>query len=335
MLDDVDLEVADGRTTVLLGPSGCGKTTLLRLIAGLDPLDAGTVEVGDRLVSGPGVHVAPERRGIGLVFQDGALFPHLSVGRNIGYGLERASRRSGPRIDELAELVGLAGATDRAPEQLSGGEQQRVALARALGPAPDVLLLDEPFSNLDAVLRERLRDQVRAIVSDAGMTTVFVTHDRVEAFALADEVALMRDGRIAQVGAPVDVYRRPVDRWAAGLLGDVVVLAGASDGVAVSTEIGRLAVAEGGAAAGRVEVLARPEDLVLSALDARAGGSGSRARIDGCQAEGSTWAVTLRLPSGVRTRARGLGACPWMVGDLVSIRVGAPVWTVAEGSPEQ
>jgi iron(III) transport system ATP-binding protein len=277
VLDDVDLDVGDGRTTVLLGPSGCGKTTLLRLIAGLDPVDAGTVQVGDRVVSGPGVHVVPERRGIGLVFQDGALFPHMSVGRNIGYGLERAQRRSGPRIDELAELVGLAGATNRAPDQLSGGEQQRVALARALGPEPDVLLLDEPFSNLDAVLRERLRDQVRAIVSDA---------------------------------------------------------AGQSNGAVVSTEIGRLTVAQGGAA-GPVEVLARPEDLALVTADSAHEAAGSPALVEACQAEGSTWVATVRLSSGSQARSRGLGPCPWIVGDHVSIRVEAPVWTVLEGSREE
>jgi iron(III) transport system ATP-binding protein len=319
VLDDVDVDVGDGETVVLLGPSGCGKTTLLRLIAGLDHLDGGTVSLGDRVVSGRGVHLAPERRGVGLVFQDGALFPHLSVGRNIGYGLDRSERRGGDRVDELAELVGLAGAIDRQPDELSGGQQQRVALAH-------VLLLDEPFSNLDAALRERLRTQVRAIVAEAAMTTVFVTHDRVEAFALADRVALMRGGRIVQVGPPIEVYRRPVDRWAAELLGDVVVLDGESDGSSVATALGPLVAADG-VPSGAVDVLARPEDVRLTA----ASGPDS-ATIQAIQPEGSTWSAASQLPSGDQVRVRGLGPCPWAVGDRATVTIEGRAWAVARSA---
>jgi iron(III) transport system ATP-binding protein len=211
VLRGIDLVAASGEVVALLGESGSGKTTLLRCIAGLDRPDAGTVEVGRRCVVGPGLDVPTERRGIGMVFQDGALFPHLDVGTNVGYGLPRGERR-GPRVGEMLELVGLAGAERRMPDTLSGGQRQRVALARALAPRPGLLLLDEPFSNLDASLRARLRAEVRSLLVDLGITSLFVTHDQEEAFLLGDSLAVIRDGRIAQQASPRDVpaARRPV-----------------------------------------------------------------------------------------------------------------------------
>lgn len=230
-LRGVDLEVEDGSLTAVLGPSGCGKTTLLRVMAGFDRPDAGEVWLDGRMVAGPGVFVTPERRSIGIVAQEGALFPHLTVGGNIAYGLpspprERfssASRtRRRERVEQMLELVGLPGMGERRPDELSGGQQQRVALARALAPEPSVLLLDEPFSALDAALRVDLREEVRDLLRSIGATAVLVTHDQAEALSLADRVAMMRDGEVVQFGSPSAVYARPVDPEAAAFLGEAV-----------------------------------------------------------------------------------------------------------------
>ncbi|MEZ5136817.1 MAG: ABC transporter ATP-binding protein [Acidimicrobiales bacterium] len=192
MLDDVSLRVPAGAMVALLGPSGCGKTTLLRAIAGLVAVDAGQVRVGDRVLTGDGVSVPPERRQVGMVFQDWALFPHLSVARNVAYGLGGDQRAdTDRRVDDALAMVGLAGLGDRLPGTLSGGQQQRVALARALAPEPAVLLLDEPFSNLDAALRAQVRTEVHALLVRLGITTIVVTHDQEEAFVLGDEVAVL------------------------------------------------------------------------------------------------------------------------------------------------
>jgi iron(III) transport system ATP-binding protein len=230
-LRGADLVVEQGTLAAVLGPSGCGKTTLLRCLAGLERSDAGTIALGERVVAGPGAWVAPEQRRIGLVPQEGALFPHLDVAGNLGFGLRgrpRAERRA--RVDELLELIGLAGYGDRRPSELSGGQQQRVALARALAPEPVAVLLDEPFSALDAGLRGSLRDEVRTTLARAGTTSVLVTHDQTEALTMADVVAVMREGVIVQVGPPDEVYHRPVDLWVARFLGDVVSLPGAPPG---------------------------------------------------------------------------------------------------------
>src|SRR5919108_626478 len=205
VLDGVRLAVPSGKVVALLGPSGCGKTTLLRCIAGLERPDAGEVRLAGRLLCGPGAHVPPERRRIGMVFQDGALFPHLSVAGNVAYGLRREERRNG-RVEEALALVDLAGLGERAPASLSGGQQQRVALARALVTHPTALLLDEPFSNLDTLLRVQIRAEVQRLLADLGVTAVFVTHDQQEAFVVGDEVAVMLGGRVAQQAAPAELY---------------------------------------------------------------------------------------------------------------------------------
>src|SRR5918994_5537781 len=210
------LEVGRGEFVALLGPSGCGKTTLLRLIAGFEAPDDGTVRIGEHVVAG-GTWIPPERRHVGMVFQDYALFPHLSVARNVGYGLARRERDR--RVREALELVGLAGHGERFPHELSGGQQQRVALARALAPEPSVVLLDEPWSNIDPVLRDSMRDELAAILRRVGVTVVLVTHDREEAFSLADRIALMRAGTIVQAGTAEDVYFAPASRWAAEFVG--------------------------------------------------------------------------------------------------------------------
>jgi iron(III) transport system ATP-binding protein len=212
-VDGATLEVGRGELLALLGPSGCGKTTLLRLVAGFETPDAGTIRIHGRDVT----RVAAERRAVGMVFQDYALFPHLTVAENVGFGLPRARRAE--RVQEALRLVNLHCLDERYPHELSGGQQQRVALARALAPEPEVILLDEPWSSIDPLLRGAMRDELARILRRAGTTVLLVTHDQEEALALADRVALMRDGRVVQVDAPETVYHHPADRWAAEFVG--------------------------------------------------------------------------------------------------------------------
>ena len=264
VLDGVDVSVSDGATLALLGPSGCGKTTLLRIIAGLESADAGTVAVGGRTLTGPEQFIAPEQRRIGMVFQDWALFPHLSVARNVGFGLPRAERKVSSRIDAALELVGLTGMGDRLPSTLSGGQQQRVALARAIAPRPSVLLLDEPFSNLDAALRGQIRTEIHQLLVGLGITTVFVTHDQDEAFVLGDTVAVISEGRVVQSGPPAELYEHPATRWLAGFVGDANFVPGTASGATVETALGTLELQQ--PAEGAVEVLIRPEHLEVEAV---------------------------------------------------------------------
>ncbi|MGB3410329.1 MAG: ABC transporter ATP-binding protein [Microthrixaceae bacterium] len=261
VLAGVDLQVASGSTVSLLGPSGCGKTTLLRTIAGLEVPDRGIIELDDRVLSGPSDFIAPESRRIGMVFQDWALFPHLSVGKNVGFGLPRSERKDSTRIREALDMVGLGGMEDRSPATLSGGQQQRVALARALAPRPAMLLLDEPFSNLDASLRSQVRGEVHRLLTDLGVTTIFVTHDQDEAFVLGDSVAVMSAGQIVQVGSPEQIYQQPVTPWVARFVGDANFVAGRADGNVAETILGPLEL--GRSLSGPVEVLIRPEDLAI------------------------------------------------------------------------
>jgi len=293
VLDGFSLDLEPGSITALLGPSGCGKTTALRVVAGLERPSAGSVVVAGEVVCSPTVFVPPERRRVGLVFQNGALFPHLDVAGNVGYGLARGERRTGARIDEMLALVGLEGLADRTPDSLSGGQAQRVALARALAPSPDVLLLDEPFANLDAVLRARLRGEVAGIVRAAGVTALIVTHDRDEAFAMADHLAVMRDGRVVQAGVPAALYRDPADPWVASFVGDV---SGWPDAGAP-----------------------RPEDLELT----EAGSPGARrGRVADLRFAGPDTLVRVELDEGsgfvlVRARSAGVGVRP---GAMVGVR---------------
>ncbi|HET9461086.1 MAG TPA: ABC transporter ATP-binding protein [Gaiellaceae bacterium] len=259
-VNDASLCVDRGEVVALLGPSGCGKTTLLRLIAGFERPDAGAVEVDGRTVAGRGAWTPPERRRVGMVFQDYALFPHLTVTANVGFGLPRRVRSS--RVPELLDVVGLSGLGGRYPHELSGGQQQRVAVARALAPAPEVLLLDEPWSNVDPFLRESLRSEVTEIIRPLGITVVLVTHDREEAFSLADRVALMRDGTIVQEGTSEELYFAPASRWAAEFVGAGNVLVGQVVDGRVVTPIGGFS-ANGSSSAHEAKVLVRPELLEL------------------------------------------------------------------------
>src|SRR5215213_114553 len=253
-VDGVDLRLEHGGFLAVLGPSGSGKTTLLRMIAGFERPDSGSVRIGGRVVAGRDVWVEPEARRIGMVFQQGALFPHLSVGGNVGFGATRRERAA-----ECLDLVGLADRAGGYAHELSGGERQRVALARALAADPEVVLLDEPFSALDAGLRERLREEVAAILREAGTSTLLVTHDQSEALSLADTVAVMRDGRVQQVGSPQEVYERPGSRWVAEFLGDVDVLPGTVEAGVVQCALGRFPA--GSEPEGAVEIVIRPESV--------------------------------------------------------------------------
>ncbi len=277
-VDEVSVSVQAGSIVSLLGPSGCGKTSLLRAIAGLERPVGGSISIGDRVVSGPRVWVKPEHRSVGMVFQDGALFPHLTVAENVAFGLNaahiKASRSErAARVGELLELVDLAGLGDRLPETLSGGQQQRVALARSLAPNPSVLLLDEPFSALDAGLRVHVRAEVARILREIGVTSIFVTHDQDEAFVLGDQVAVMRDGRVEQFGAPDELYRRPVSKWVARFVGEANFVPGRPSGEAgrVDTTLGPVTISDAPVSDRTnewVDVLVRPEQVTLSAGDA-------------------------------------------------------------------
>ena len=325
-VDGVDLEVRSGEVLALLGPSGCGKTTTLRCIAGFERPDAGTIELAGATVAGAGRFVPPERRRVGVVFQDFALFGHLSVAGNVGFGV-RDRRRRGRRVAELLELVGLTDLADRRPAELSGGQQQRVALARALAPEPELVLLDEPFSNLDATLRVRMRHEVRAILRAAGATAVIVTHDQEEALSLADRVAVMREGRIVQVDTPARLYVEPSDPFVATFVGDADVLAGvAHDGV-VETPIGTLRTTT--ALTGGVVVVLRPERVRLW-LD----GTGA-ATVRAVEYFGHDQLVEVELDDGVRLRSRLGPERDFVPGDRVSLAVAGEVraFPAPSGSP--
>jgi iron(III) transport system ATP-binding protein len=259
-LDDATLTVSRGEFLSVLGPSGCGKTTLLRLVAGFEAPDSGVVRIGGETVAGRDAWIGPDRRHVGMVFQDYALFPHLTVAGNVGFGLPRRERE--PRVREVLEIVGLSGLEHRYPGELSGGQQQRVAVARAVAPSPSIVLLDEPWSNIDPILRSSMRDELAAILRSIGVTVVLVTHDREEAFSLADRLALVHAGRIVQAGAPEAVYDSPATRWAAEFVGAANFVPGRIAGDLVETTLGRFPLADRNGTMD-VDVLVRPELLEL------------------------------------------------------------------------
>ncbi|WP_164701246.1 ABC transporter ATP-binding protein [Modestobacter sp. KNN46-3] len=320
VLAGIDLTVPSRSLTALLGPSGCGKTTLLRLIAGFEEPDAGTVSLGGAVVSGGGRTVPARRRGIGFVPQEGGLFPHLTVAGNVSFGLPRQERRDRERVRELLALVGLdAALADRHPHQLSGGQQQRVALARALAPRPSLVLLDEPFSSLDAALREETRREVVEALRATGATAVLVTHDQAEALSMADQVAVLRGGRLVQLADPQTLYRRPRDLDTAAFVGDAVVLDADVRGGQAHCALGTVPVAEG-CPDGPARVLLRPEQLRLGPPSAGA----VLAVVHSVDFYGHDARVVLDLAAGLRVAARLDGADLPAGGQQVAVSVAGP-----------
>ena len=315
----MDFTLEPGRIGCLLGPSGCGKTTVLRCLAGFEPVQGGEILLSDRVVSKPGLQVPPERRGIGMVFQDYALFPHLTVAKNVAFGLTRMPEdAAADRTAAMLELVGLAAVADVYPHELSGGQQQRVALARALAPAPDLLLLDEPFSNLDVDLRERISLEVREILKAAGTTAILVTHDQHEAFAIADEIGIMKDGAIEQWDSAYNLYHRPRTRFVADFVGQGVFLRGVAESEGrVQTELG---VLDGEwpqevPPESPVDVLLRPDDIVHD--DA----SPWQAEVCAKAFRGAEFLYTLKLASGTRVLSLVPSHHNHAIGEFIGIRL--------------
>ncbi len=316
-VDQLDLTVGSGEILCLLGPSGCGKTTLLRLIAGFEMPDAGRVRIAGATVADADTWLEPERRRIGFVFQDYALFPHLTVRQNVAFGLRNGSKAKRlQHADAVLDLVGLTIFAGRYPHQLSGGQQQRVALARALAPAPAVILLDEPFSNLDAALRGSTRTEVRQILKRTGTTAVLVTHDQEEAMTFADRIAVMRSGHLEQVGTPEGVYSRPETAFVASFLGRTNLLRGEGHGSVARTSLGDLALAR--PAHGQVMLSVRPEALTFSP-----NGEGVRVRVLQREFKGHDLTYACQLADGERQRlvVQTGPSCTVQAGDIVGVVV--------------
>ncbi|MFT5564778.1 MAG: iron(III) transport system ATP-binding protein [Myxococcota bacterium] len=320
-LDGLDLDVARGELLAILGPSGCGKTTALRLVAGLDMPDAGTITLDGEVVADGRRSVPPEQRRIGMVFQDYALFGHLSVAENVGYGIARRAPGRAVQVADALALVGLTEQADRRPSQLSGGQQQRVALARALAPQPGVVLLDEPFSNLDAALRDQVRREVRDILQRANATALFVTHDQEEALSTADRVAVIRAGTLHQVATPSELYAAPATRFVAEFVGHADVVDGVRAGrYLVDTPVGRLtsATALGTTA---LAVVIRPEQLTVSAMGQTTG------TVADVTYFGHDQLISVTLDSGPVLRVRAMPDVTVRRADRVRVAVTGPVVT--------
>jgi iron(III) transport system ATP-binding protein len=321
ILQGIDLKVSAGHLLTVLGPSGSGKTTLLRLICGFERCDEGTIQIGDKIVSRPGLHLVPERRQVGYVAQDGALFPHLSVKDNVVFGLPRGERRLGIRVAELLDLVGLPqNYCHRAPHELSGGEQQRVALARALALRPQLVLLDEPFSALDAGLRAETRRAVLNALRLAQATAILVTHDQAEALSLSDEVAVLLEGRLVQVATPATIYTRPSTAAVARFLGEANLMPGQILGRSVDCAMGCLDLAIA-SPDGPAEVLIRPEQIRIRPENDPTGLSGT---IVSLEYYGHDMSIGLQV-SGLRLIARATTEASLRVGDHASIAIEGPV----------
>jgi iron(III) transport system ATP-binding protein len=339
VLTGLDLEVPAGSLTAILGPSGSGKTTLLRLLAGFERPDRGTIGIAGKIVDGEGKHTRPEQRRIGYVPQEGGLFPHLTVQANVAFGLPRAARRQG--VGELLEMVGLTGLQRRYPHQLSGGQQQRVALARALAIEPEILLLDEPFASLDAHMRISVREEVARILRQSSTTALLVTHDQDEALSLADLVAVLRDGKIAQCATPQELYTWPVDDDLARFIGEANVIAGVLDGTLVDTPLGRLAAQWRGEplpSGSPVRILVRPEQIDMTAADGEQGLAGQIVR-SGYHGHDAVLHVEIDEGHGERQlTVRTAGEVPPAPGSKVrlSVRGSVLVWAAPsiDGDPE-
>ena len=316
----LDLAVAAGQILALLGPSGCGKTTTLRLIAGFEQPDEGEIRIGGRVVSSSTMAVPPEKRRFGMVFQEGALFPHLTVEQNVAYGLRKVSDHA-DRVTDALELVGLSGMRRRLPHELSGGQQQRVALGRALAPRPELLLMDEPFSNLDANLAQQLRRDVAEIIRDSGVTTVFVTHDQDAALHVGDQVALMNQGRVEQVAPPSRIFHSPETRYAAEFLGSVDFLPVDVIEGRPTSELGPLGHVS--VPAGWLDDRERPElEFMIrpDCIECSADADGGAVIIDR-EFRGAFYLYRLRLASGTQVSSLMPHIVEFSVGDSVSVRL--------------
>ncbi len=319
------LSARAGQFITLLGPSGCGKTTTLRLLAGFEAPETGSINLKGRLVAGDGVMVPPEARRIGMVFQEYALFPHLNTLDNIAFGLQGARIEKYRRAEAMLALVGLAGTGQRMPYELSGGQQQRVALARALAPAPDVLLLDEPFSNLDAALRASVRAEIRAILRETGVTCIFVTHDQEEALSLSDRVIVMFNGRVAQNATPQDLYHHPQTAEVAAFVGEANFVQAVAGGSAAESPLGLVVLQQ--AIVGNVRLLVRPEQVLLAAPRA----DGCTARVLWREFYGHDQRLGLRLESGEALIARCDSRLVYLPGDEVDITINGPLLAYPAG----
>ena len=314
VVEGLSLTLERGRIGCLLGPSGCGKTTVLRAIAGFESLQAGEIRLDGEGVSRPGYQLPPERRRIGMVFQDHALFPHLTVAQNVGFGL-RGDSDAKARIQQMLDTVGLAHAAARYPHELSGGQQQRVALARALAPRPQLLLLDEPFANLDVELRERLGAELRGLLAPSGTTALLVTHDQHEAFAIADEIGVMSDGRIQQWDSAYQLYHRPANRFVADFVGQGVFLPGeVTNGTQLQLELGQVHSSQR-LPDGAVDLLLRPDDVVHD--DA----SPLLAEVAAKAFRGAEFLYTLKLPSGATVLSLVPSHHNHAIGERIGIRL--------------
>jgi iron(III) transport system ATP-binding protein len=334
VLHGIDLSVERGTLLALLGPSGSGKTTLLRVLCGFERAEHGSIEIDGTRVAGGGVHLPAEQRRIGYVPQEGALFPHLSVADNIVFGLPRSERRARHRVGELLELVGLPAAyASRAPQQLSGGQQQRVALARALAPAPSLVMLDEPFSSLDAALRAETREAVSQALVAAGATAVLVTHDQGEALSLGHQVAVLWRGKLVQTAAPQTLYRQPATRDVAAFIGDAVLLPGVASRGIVECPLGALKLSQP-VADGLVDVMLRPEQIrILAADETRDGDRVTHtALVTGLRFNGPDASVALELqlrmggPAPVSLRATVPGHRAPRLGEALRVAVDGEVF---------
>jgi len=320
-VDRVDLSVERGHILALLGPSGCGKTTTLRLIAGFETPDAGRIDIGEQTVFDTSVNVAPEARGVGMVFQDLALFPHLSVKQNIAFGLNGSARNRQQRVDELLALVGLQGHAKRLPHALSGGEQQRVALARTLAPNPQVVLLDEPFSSLDTDLRREMRAEIKGILKQLNTTVILVTHDQEEAFELGDQVAILYGGRLEQIGPTLEVYQQPATPFVARFLGKADFLPVTFSKDVPETDLGPLHHPEFVPDGNHLHVLVRPEYLEISVEPlARS----VPVKVVANQCAGLTSVHCLETASGRRVHSATLGPIRFPEGATVYARLNIP-----------
>lgn len=334
VLDGLDLDVPHASLVAILGTSGSGKTTLLRLIAGFEAVDSGSISIGDEVVDDKDRFAPPERRHVGYVAQEGALFPHLTVARNISFGLRRGRERDA-RVEELLVLVGMEGLGGRYPHELSGGQQQRVALARALAPRPRVVLLDEPFSALDAGLRASLRADVVSILRAAHITTLLVTHDQEEALSVAAFVGVIRDGRIRQLATPNDLYARPVDPTLARFLGEANLLPGHATRGRVRTSLGEMTLTASSPLEGSVTALVRPEQIEIRAVSERAV-AGLLGRVVHREYYGHDSVLLVDTGDGEPIRVRCGGALQLEIGDEVELLANGETvaWPTGE-SPDQ